>query len=421
MMNAIEVDQVSKSYRLGNQLTSLRQAIVSSAKSMVQRKSNEDKQLFWALQNVSYSVAPGEVVGVIGHNGAGKSTMLKLLSRVTYPSTGRIHTRGRMASLIELGAGFHPDLSGRENIFLNGAIMGLKRSEINRQFDSIVAFAGLEKFIDTPVKRYSSGMYVRLAFAVASHVQADLLLVDEVLSVGDLGFQDKSLRKMKDLRDNGATILFISHNMNAVRMFCHRVLLLDHGRLITSGTPAQVIPAFEHLQKMQWQKLAESGAAKTAGALSEEDLNKDFRAPDGLAPFITDVELLDLESRHAEEYSDEEGMRIRWRVTVPGNVFKPLHGARVCRASDDAVCFNAVKRDVERINLHGEAVCEITLPRHSLRAGEYYLELSLYEDVDGTDLTRATSSHIRFNVTGTMTLEGDGVYLPASEWRFTVP
>lgn len=417
-MNAIEVDQVSKSYRLGRQLTTLRSAIVTSAQSMFQKKTEQDKQLFWALKDVSYSVAHGEVVGVIGHNGAGKSTMLKLLSRVTYPTTGRIHTQGRMASLIELGAGFHPDLSGRENIFLNGAIMGLKRSEITEQFDSIVSFAGLEKFIDTPVKRYSSGMYVRLAFAVASHVRADLLLVDEVLSVGDLGFQDKSLRKMKDLRDNGATILFISHNMNAVRMFCHRVLLLDHGKLITGGTPAQVIPVFENLQKQQWQRQFLDGAAKTKGALAEDELTR--RDAAGGKPFITDVELRNAQGQQTEEFSDEEGIRISWRVYVPGSVFKPLHGVRVVRASDDAVCFNARRRDEDRINLHGESECELRIPQHHLRAGNYYLEVSLYQDEMGTDTTCATSMHIHFTVKGAQTLEGDGVYLPCNEWRFAV-
>lgn len=415
-MNAIELDQVSKSYQLGKQLTSLREAISSSAQSMFQKKANADKDLFWALQDVSYSVAQGEVVGVIGHNGAGKSTMLKLLSRVTYPTSGRIHTRGRMASLIELGAGFHPDLSGRENIFLNGAIMGLKRSEINEQLDSIVSFAGLEKFIDTPVKRYSSGMYVRLAFAVASHVKADLLLVDEVLSVGDIGFQDKSLRKMKDLRDKGATILFISHNMNAVRMFCQRVLLLDHGKLILSGTPAQVIPAFENLQKQQWQKQILSGV-KRSGASDEADPDTGSHDLAGAKPFITDVELHDYEGRHADTLSDEEGMRIRWRVTVPGHVFKPLHGVRVFRASDDAVCFNATKRDVDRINLHGEGMCQLGICRHHLRAGEYYLEISLCEDVHGDDLVQAVSNHIHFTVTGTPTSASDGMYLPQNEWR----
>jgi ABC-type polysaccharide/polyol phosphate transport system ATPase subunit len=418
-MNAIELDRVSKSYRLGNQLTSLRQAIATSAQSIFQKKKDQDKPLFWALQDVSYSVAQGEVVGVIGHNGAGKSTMLKLLSRVTYPTTGHIHTRGRMASLIELGAGFHPDLSGRENIFLNGAIMGLKRSEIYEQFDSIVSFAGLEKFIDTPVKRYSSGMYVRLAFAVASHVKADLLLVDEVLSVGDLGFQDKSLKKMKDLRDAGATILFISHNMNAVRMFCHRVLLLDHGRLVTSGTPAQVIPVFENLQKQQWQKHVQNGAAKRAGAHGGDDLLEDTNAEE-FKPFITDVDLQDYEGRHSEEFSDEEGMRVRWLVTVPGDVFKPLHGVRVVRESDGAVCFNAIKRDEDRIYLHGEAECELGIPQHHLRAGKYSLEVSLYEDQDGEDMMRATSLRIHFTVTGAAVHEGDGVYLPCNEWRIDI-
>jgi len=198
-MAVIEFEHVSKAYRLGASRTSLREAISQIGHKLFSRSGAQtNNQLFWALNDVSFKVEQGEVLGIIGHNGAGKSTILKLLSKVAYPTSGQIRTQGRMAALIELGAGFHPDLSGRENVYLNGSILGLKRQEIDAQFSSIVEFAGLEKFIDTPVKRYSSGMYVRLAFAVAAHVRADLLLVDEVLSVGDMAFQQRCMAKMNE-------------------------------------------------------------------------------------------------------------------------------------------------------------------------------------------------------------------------------
>src|SRR5213078_316216 len=181
----------------------------------------------WALKNISFNVAPGEVVGIIGRNGAGKSTLLKVLSRITEPTTGRVELYGRVASLLEVGTGFHPELTGRENIYLNGAILGMKKAEINRKFDQIVAFAELEKFLDTPVKRYSSGMYMRLAFAVASHLEPEILIVDEVLAVGDAAFQKKCLGRMGEVAKEGRTVIFVSHNMTAIRSLCQRAMWLD--------------------------------------------------------------------------------------------------------------------------------------------------------------------------------------------------
>jgi lipopolysaccharide transport system ATP-binding protein len=189
------------------------------------------EEVLWALKDVSFSVAPGEVVGIVGRNGAGKSTLLKVLSRITKPTTGEVDLYGRVGSLLEVGTGFHPELTGRENIFLNGAILGMKRSHIERKFDEIVAFAEVEKFLDTPVKRYSSGMYVRLAFAVAAHLEPEILIVDEVLAVGDASFQKKCLGKIGDVAKDGRTVLFVSHNMAAVKALCTRAMLLDGGRV----------------------------------------------------------------------------------------------------------------------------------------------------------------------------------------------
>jgi len=195
----------------------------------------------WALRDVSFKVKRGEVLGVIGRNGAGKSTLLKILTRITEPTSGRAVMRGRVASLLEVGTGFHPELTGRENVYLNGAILGMKRVETARKFDEIVAFAEVEKFIDTPVKRYSSGMYVRLAFAVAAHLEPEILLVDEVLAVGDAGFQEKCLGKMKDVADTGRTVLFVSHNMGAINGLCQRAILLDAGALVADGATGDVV------------------------------------------------------------------------------------------------------------------------------------------------------------------------------------
>ncbi len=203
-------------------------------------------ELFWALRDVSFELAPGEVVGVIGRNGAGKTTLLRVLSRITEPTEGYVDVRGRLGSLLEVGTGFHPELTGRENIFLNGAILGMRRREIVSRFDEIVEFAGVEKFIDTPVKRYSSGMYVRLAFAVAAHLEPEILVVDEVLSVGDAEFQKKSLGKMEEIGASGRTVVFVSHNMATVARLCSRAIMLDAGRVVADGSTEAVVARYLH-------------------------------------------------------------------------------------------------------------------------------------------------------------------------------
>ena len=214
---------------------STRQAQSRSPRSGKTDHGNRDGEIIWALKDVSFNVEQGEVLGIIGRNGAGKSTLLKILSQVTAPTSGEVKIKGRIASLLEVGTGFHPELTGRENIYLNGAILGMSRQEIRRKFDEIVDFAEIEKFIDTPVKRYSSGMYVRLAFAVAAHLEPEILLVDEVLAVGDAEFQKKCLGKMGDVANEGRTVLFVSHNMVAVQSLCQRALWLDAGQLKEQG------------------------------------------------------------------------------------------------------------------------------------------------------------------------------------------
>ncbi len=255
----ISVEGLSKSYTISHQAGSngraggyrrLSEELLSYPRQLFSRltpnalRPSSTEEEFWALKDVSFEVNEGEVVGIIGRNGAGKSTLLKILSRITEPTSGRVTLRGRVASLLEVGTGFHPELTGRENIFLNGAILGMSRAEIKRKFDEIVEFAGVAKFLDTPVKRYSSGMYVRLAFAVAAHLDPEILVVDEVLAVGDAEFQKKCLGKMTDVASSGRTILFVSHNMAAIQSLCETCLFLELGQLRSVGPSAQIIDQY---------------------------------------------------------------------------------------------------------------------------------------------------------------------------------
>lgn len=242
-MNAVEISNISKRYRIGHQAgyATLRDSIASGANKILKREPKATTEDFWALKDISFSIPQGQRIGIIGRNGAGKSTLLKIISRITSPTTGEIKLHGRVASLLEVGTGFHPELSGRENIYLNGAILGMTRKEIQKKFDEIVAFSEIEKFLDTPVKRYSSGMYVRLAFAVAAHLDSDILIVDEVLAVGDAQFQKKCLGKMQDVAGQGRTILFVSHNMAAINQLCDRAILLSSGKVAADGNTETII------------------------------------------------------------------------------------------------------------------------------------------------------------------------------------
>jgi lipopolysaccharide transport system ATP-binding protein len=244
-MKIVTVDQVSKRYRL-SQLgaKSLREDVMRLARQLLGSRGAREQEEFYALRDVSFEIERGEAVGFIGPNGSGKSTILKLLARIVYPTRGSVSVRGSVASLIEIGAGFHPELTGRENIFLYGSIMGMKQADVRARFDRIVAFAEMQRFIDTPVKRYSSGMYLRLGFAVAAHVNPSVLLVDEVLAVGDASFQSKCMRQIEELRRGGMTIVFVSHDMNAVERLCSRVFFLQGGEIRASGEPREVISKY---------------------------------------------------------------------------------------------------------------------------------------------------------------------------------
>jgi lipopolysaccharide transport system ATP-binding protein len=240
MTSVISAEGLSKQYQIGTRSESyetLRDTIANVVRAPFQRSRSErdEGKTFWALRDINFEVSRGEVLGIVGRNGAGKSTLLKILSRITEPSAGRVKLTGRIASLLEVGTGFHPELTGRENIYLNGAILGMRKAEIRQKFDEIVAFSEIGKFLDTPVKRYSSGMYVRLAFAVAAHLEPEILIIDEVLAVGDAAFQKKCMGKISSVARHGRTVLFVSHNMVAVKAMCTRAILLQQGRIAQDG------------------------------------------------------------------------------------------------------------------------------------------------------------------------------------------
>jgi lipopolysaccharide transport system ATP-binding protein len=294
----IKVENLSKQYRIGERESykTFREAIVNLAKAPF-RKWNEfnpqsairnpKSETIWALKDVSFDIEQGEVLGIIGRNGAGKSTLLKILTKITEPTEGRVEIRGRVGSLLEIGTGFHPELTGHENIYLYGAILGMDRWEVTRKFDEIVTFAELENFIDTPVKRYSSGMYMRLAFAVAAHLESEILLVDEVLAVGDVAFQKKCIGKMGDVSKEGRTVFFVSHNMAAVSRLCDRCLLLDEGKVLNDGPSEKVIATYLQTDlgvtaKREWHSIEKAPGNDSVRVLSLRVVNTDLRTIDSV-------------------------------------------------------------------------------------------------------------------------------------------
>jgi lipopolysaccharide transport system ATP-binding protein len=322
----IEVNGVSKRYELGRiGMTTFRDELQRMFGKG--RSSAAEAREFWALRDVSFAVEPGTVVGIIGHNGAGKSTLLKILCRITEPSTGEIRMRGRVASILEVGTGFHPELSGRENIFLNGTLLGMKRAEIAQKFDEIVAFAEVSKFIDTPVKRYSSGMYVRLAFAVAAHLEPEILIIDEVLAVGDQAFQQKCLGKMQDVATNsGRTILFVSHHMTAIRRLCKNCLVLKNGQATSVLPVEKAVELYTANQKISpnFVSLADQPRHDTQG--------RDFR-----------IHSIDIPAPGTLRYGEPGYVDVRFRTERPiddlmvGLGFDTTEGQRILTLDSDTL------------------------------------------------------------------------------------
>jgi len=375
MSTVISVENLSKKYMIGHQkqerYTALRDVLTDGAKRFTHKLihpfatpvTDPTHEEFWALKDVSFDIKQGDRLGIIGRNGAGKSTLLKILSRITEPTSGKISIKGRVASLLEVGTGFHPELSGRENIFLNGAILGMSKAEIKSKFDEIVAFAEVEKFLDTPVKRYSSGMYVRLAFAVAAHLEPEILIVDEVLAVGDAQFQKKCLGKMEDVSKEGRTILFVSHNIGAVSQLCDRVIVLDHGCCIADTTVEDGI-----------QKYLSKSQSKISRVDYAECLDKGVQ--------ISHVSIRDIRNneitlcKHSEEFQLVVEYRVRdWPV-----------GAYVCvdvfNESDQRLIWSCDINSVDEMALkrqNGLHRATISMPAFVLTHGRYYFTFAIYD------------------------------------------
>jgi lipopolysaccharide transport system ATP-binding protein len=359
MKSVIRVHNLSKLYRIGARRhphSTLKETLAGAFRSPLdrfRRKAADSSDRIWALKDVSFEVQPGEVVGVIGRNGAGKSTLLKILSRIVEPTGGRAEIYGRVGSLLEVGTGFHPELTGRENVYLNGAILGMKRREIDAKFDEIVAFAEVEKFLDTPVKRYSSGMYTRLAFAVAANLDPEILIVDEVLSVGDAMFQRKCLGKMEDVAKQGRTVLFVSHQMSAVAQMCSRAILLSGGVVARDGTTQQVVD--HYLREVSGGK----GSVFTAADQPEKDI------------FIVKAQALDAAGVPKSHFTHTEpivvAMTLKINRWVPGSamgIFVQDHRGRKVFTSNNPEWATVGQGDEE-------VSVSVTLPAHLLVPAQY--------------------------------------------------
>jgi len=368
----VQAEGLGKQYILRHEAraryVALRDVISDGIRNFALRMTGRDSgqrasiERFWALKDVSFELRQGERLGIIGRNGAGKSTLLKILSRITDPTSGRVAIKGRVASLLEVGTGFHPELTGRENIFLNGAILGMARSEIRRKFDEIVAFAEIERFLDTPVKRYSSGMYVRLAFSVAAHLETEILIVDEVLAVGDLHFQKKCLGRMQEVAGSGRAVLFVSHNMATITSLCTRCMLLDFGRLLEDGRPSDVI-----------LKYYGRGGSVSPAAL---DLTASEKQVGDAHARLMSAAIQDVNGRTI--YEPELGQPIvvtmRYRILDAARL-KSVPNFHFYRA-DGTCAFVAGAPNVE-ISEPGEYIAACRIPSHFLNDGSYFVGFAL--------------------------------------------
>lgn len=372
-MEVIRVENVSKMYRLGSVGTSTLTEDVRLLWQKLRRKnhlpeaeendrvSGGSSRFVWALKDVDFSVNHGEILGIVGRNGAGKSTLLKILSRTTAPTTGTIKMRGRVASLLEVGTGFHPDLTGRENIYLNGAILGMRKADIKAQFDSIVEFAGVQRYVDTPVKRYSSGMYVRLAFAVAAHLDPDILIIDEVLAVGDAEFQAKCLGKMKDVAEQGRTVLFVSHNMGAVSDLCTRAILMSKGSVQYDGPTEEVIRRY----------VQQNMTVNLTAASSLDDTT--VRRGNGAVRF-TSISIADAQSgqplQEAQQYQSIDFL-LECRINEPVEELLVFLGFRSGKTRDIVTSTGRIPVDISNLQVGDSIRMSIRFPAINLRMGVY--------------------------------------------------
>lgn len=406
---AIRVEALSKRYRIGKRQTgrTLREAIASIAKKPFQRSVESEKSEFWALREVSFEINRGEVVGIIGRNGAGKSTLLKILSRITEPTLGHAEIYGRVGSLLEVGTGFHPELTGRENIYLNGAILGMKRREIDHKFDEIVDFAEVERFIETPVKHYSSGMYVRLAFAVAAHLEPEILIVDEVLAVGDATFQRKCLGKMEDAAKAGRTVLLVSHSLATVQNLCKRALYVDAGRIACDSEAGECVEAYLESFEQSAETLGLKGLPRQQGHI----------------PIITRIEFFNENGFPVDVVGTGRPITVKIHFEHVEPLTNPFFGVRfVTMSGINLVLFETQMQGATwgRLPERGSVTCSI--PSLPVVPGTYYVSPSCGTYNYPLDLVeRARKLHVvhdDYFRTGRLPDPVNGLVVVDAEWSF---
>jgi lipopolysaccharide transport system ATP-binding protein len=410
---AIRAVSLSKEYKIGEtQHNTLRDQITAGMNSLLGRsaKAKPVNGKFWALNDVSFEIKKGEMVGIIGHNGAGKSTLLKVLSRITEPTRGRAEIHGRVGSLLEVGTGFHFELTGRENIYLYGAILGMIKAEIDRNFTKIVEFSELEKFLDTPVKHYSSGMYVRLAFAVAAHLDPEILLIDEVSAVGDLAFQRKCMEQAQRLREGDATVIVVSHNMFSIKAMCDRVLYFSHGRVLADGPPDEVIPKYEE------DLLGGKGALDTPRWATAKLGSDATKRP----AMITDMRILDERGESRTIFDFGERVRIRIEYEMRQSIKDSNFVVALIR-SDGVSCCN-YSSQLDGFNIpatFGTSQLEVLLPPLKLVADLYAIHIVVwdgkFQQLYGAQI--GGSFHVRHDLFNTHF----GVYHESAEWSSRDP
>lgn len=408
-MNVIEFNGVWKKFLRGERFNSLRDRIPNLLRRIKPNNNGimTDKE-FWALKNVSFQVKNGDVLGLIGANGAGKSTALKLLSRIMNPTKGQIKIEGRLSALIEVTAGFHNELTGRENVYLNGTIMGMTKKEIDSKFDEIVDFSGISEFIDTPVKRYSSGMYSRLGFSVAAHMDPDILLVDEALAVGDIAFQAKCAQRMRELLNSGAAIMLVSHNLSLMQNLCKRVLLLHKGEVTKEGTPDEVIPYY---QNIVYEKQEEELKNKIS-------LDSDKVAVNTESPVkISDVLIYNGELKHKTEFRIGEPISIKLSYEAKKRIESPIFALDIIRADGVLCCSSNTQNSNYNIeNIHNKGRISVNLGRINLATGIYVIKISIW-DKDMIHPYAVRKKDILRIETSKFSRELEAVFLPAMEWK----
>ena len=407
MKRVISFENVSKKYRLGVARASLPSLISDGIRKIVRPSSSKvsSSDVLWALKDVSFDLEQGQSLALVGSNGAGKTTTLKLLANITQPTLGRLETNGKLSALIELGAGFHPDLTGRENVYLNGTILGLKRQEINRRFEEIVEFSELNRFIDTPVKRYSSGMIVRLGFAVASCIEPEILLVDEVLAVGDASFRQKSLKRIQDLISEGTSILFVSHNLYMVQAVCQKSLYLKNGEVQMWDETKKVIEAYESDIHAERARKFSGNAAEKGGNDTEIE--------------ITKVEVLEVDGKKPEQFLSNQPAQIRVHYNAYQDMGKVNMSVFVIRSDGMTCCMMRTKLDQFNLNIdRGVGTVKVDLDPLQLITGTYFIEAWFLNEADSFGLTPMGGRSDWFAVKGMARSyeESSGVYEPIGRW-----